>query len=169
MSRSWARDRAFSQAEAAEILEIPEATLRSWLASGAAPYASKKVGANRMLSAADCYILAIAKNLVVAGYSILVGTAEAWRVAGGPNADPQDVGLDHYVTGHAGGGQMGTVELVHEYDIAEASPEHGVVLIPAGRIARKITRAALEKYGTRVSEQEIAQVAGICAQRMGAA
>lgn len=165
MSRGWARDRAFSVVEAADIIKFPESTLRDWLASGAAPYASAKKGNSRVLSAADIYVLSIAKWLVAAGYSILVGTAEAWRVCGGPDADPQNVGLEEVVIGELGGAEMGTVYLAHEIDIPEHVHTRGVAYIPAGRIARQIVRATLEAYGERVSMQDIAQVVGICSQR----
>lgn len=169
MSRGWARDRAFSVIEAAEVLEFKESTLRDWLASGAAPYASAKKGSERVLSTADIYVLSIAKWLVSSGYSILVATAEAWRVAGGPDADPQNVGLEEAVLADLGGGQMGTVKLIHEFDLSEHLPTHGAAFIPAGRIARSVVVKCLDLYGARVSEQEIAQVVGICAQRIEAA
>lgn len=165
MSRHWARDRAFAVAEAAEILKVHESTLRDWLASGAAPYASAKKGSSRVLSAADIYILSIAKWLVAAGYSILVGTAEAWRVAGGPDADPQNVGLEEIILGELGGGEMGSVMLAHDADVPEHAQRVGVVYIPAGHIARQIVVATLEAYGERVSADDVAAVVAICEQR----
>lgn len=168
MPRSWARDRAFAVAEAAEILKVHESTLRDWLASGAAPYASGKKGHSRVLSAADIYVLSIAKWLVAAGYSILVAAAEAWRVAGGPDADPQNVAAGEVVLGELGGGEMGTVCKLPDAELAEHAGRVGLAYVPAGQIARHVTREALALYGDRVSASDIAQVVGICEQRLEA-
>ena len=157
MSRKWAQDRAFSVAEAAEVIGFKESTLRDWLASGAAPYASAKKGSERVLSCADIYVLSIAKWLVSAGYSILVATAEAWRIAGGPDADPQNVSLEHAIIADLGGGAMGTVHLIHEFDLPEHLPTRGAAFVPVGRIARNVVVQCLDLYGTRVSGQDIVQ------------
>lgn len=147
MSKHWARSRAFSVAEAATIISVPESTARDWLASGAAPYASGKKSGVRILSTADIFVLAITKQLIAAGYPIIVAAAEAWRIAGGTEADPQGFSSEEVFLGALGGGELGSVILAHELDVPEHVGKRGVAYVPAGQIARDVVAACLSLYG----------------------
>lgn len=146
MSTGWAQDRAFNPREAAEILGLPESTLRDWLAFGAAPYLSRKRGAQRRMSAADIYKAAIMARLIKAGYAIPEAAAEAWVACGGQDVDPLNVSLATVFVAQPGGG-VGTVKVCSLEEAGQhVSDGDSVILIPAGHIACNVVSKAWDLY-----------------------
>lgn len=146
MSNAWARDRAFSVAEAAQLAEMPESTLRDWLASGGNPFMSGKFGSHRRMSATDVFICIIAKRLIAANYQILVATCEAWRAAGGPQANAAAIPLDTVYIAQPSGG-MASVAVAPLFDAGQFISETGSIVIPAGMLAADLVEKAQAIYG----------------------
>ncbi|WOC15396.1 hypothetical protein [Pseudochrobactrum sp. MP213Fo] len=146
MSNAWARDRAFSVAEAAQLADMPESTLRDWLASGGNPFMSGKFGSQRRMSATDVFITIIAKRLIAANYQILVATCEAWRVAGGPQANVAAIPRDSVFVAQPSGG-MASVEVSPLFEAGQFISETGSIVIPAGILAADLVEKASALYG----------------------
>lgn len=137
----WARERVFSVAEAAKLADMPESTLRDWLASGGGPFMSGKFGSSRRMSATDIFVAVIAKRLIKAGYQILVGTCEAWRIAGGPHANVAEIYAGLVYVAQPGGG-MASVVAAPLMEAGQHIADEGSVIILAGQIAADIAASA---------------------------
>lgn len=145
MSWSWARERAFSSEEAARLLDIPFASVRTLLSAGGTNFVSAKIGSQRLLSAEDIAILAVARVLVGTGFTTETAFSEASRHLSGQIEQIAASG-DMLLASPSGGAPPGSTIAIALNDIPVTPKPAGTVLVLAGKVVAETIAAARAAY-----------------------
>lgn len=138
MPDRWRRDRAFAQAEAANLANMHYSTLRDWLANGPADLVSDRVRGRRWFSARDIVIVRLAHELVRAGYTVLTALAAAFELVDA--IQPGDV-----MIARNGGASTASVRVVKGASLADMGGT-SFIFIPASAIVEATYAACRIAY-----------------------
>lgn len=134
-------DRVFNSPEVAEILQIPEGTIRRQLHYGAVELVSGKSKGARVYSACDMYVIALANELIRHGYNADHAYCLAHLETKRGTADPAEqpgylmlVGLPH----------ANEAKLVMLSKAGAMMAQPGAFASPAGLIAARIAACTHE-------------------------
>ncbi|TCK27989.1 MerR-like DNA binding protein [Ancylobacter aquaticus] len=138
MPFDWRLDRAFAQAEAADLAGIHLSTLRVWMCEGAADLASERKRGRRWFSAHDILILRLAHELVRGGYVILTALAAAFELV-------DQIQASDVIIARNGGIATSQVRLVKGASLADLGGS-SFIFIPASTIADATYAACRRAY-----------------------
>lgn len=139
------RQASFAVAEAAELLGVPEMTLRTWLAR--APFndfLGAKTGGRIFLSGHDIFFWALVRDLAGFGVSVRLSMLSAQSFA---DAARYDLPADERLIVRKSGPEQWSFEIVDEYDLGAIS----ALVIPMRALAINLIERAAVVYANEAN------------------